>query len=105
MDKDEFEFLMYCRIILAKEFKIPPDDINLIPIFDCAKRAINEWCLSDADGPVLEPKGKEEQKEILSEHGSEVVRRIFDHEAPFMDWAEKYEEICIQKALKERNKY
>ena len=102
MDKKEFEFLMYCRVILAKEFEMAPDDIDLIPIFDCSKRAIEEMCLTGSDDPVLEPSTREEKIEILSEHGSEIIKRIFNHEAPFMDWAEKYEQICIRKALKDK---
>lgn len=33
-------FFLRCRIILANEFRIPPDCLDIEPLIECLKRAI-----------------------------------------------------------------
>jgi hypothetical protein len=106
MNKLEYEFLMNCRIILAKELGVPPDDIDLIPIFECVKRSIEENCYTNREnGPIIFPKTEEEKKQLLGKYGPIIISKIFNEEPPFYDWAELYKGIYIQKILKDMNGY
>jgi len=105
MDRSESRFLESCRIILAKEFEIPPDNIDIIPIIDCSKRAIIDNCgRSDENGPILDPLTDREKSAIFSEHGPIIIHKIFSKEAPFYEWVEKFEENYIRTFLENINR-
>lgn len=102
MNNKENRFFDACRIVLSKELDVPPDDVDLMPIIECAKRAIVENCKSDDyNGPVLNPQKGEEQGAVFGPHGSFIVNKMFSGEAPFYDWAQLYEEKYIRHFLEE----
>ena len=104
MDKEEFMFYNCCRIILARELNIPPDNIDVLPIVECAKRAIIENCKSDNyDGPILVSNSTEEHDAIFGNHGPFIVNKLFSGESPFFDWAQKYEEKYLRSFLEKLN--
>jgi len=105
MDKSENIFLENCRVKLAKEFKIPPDDIDILSIINCSKRAIIENCSrNNQDGPIIAPLTEEEKKAIFSEHSPTIIHKIFSGEAPFYTWADKFEENYVKAFLEKMNK-
>jgi hypothetical protein len=90
------------RIILAKELRVPPDDINLRPVLKSAFRSIRESCenLGGCDGEYrITIKDKEEEEAILCEYGRITINRIFDREYPFENVIEDYSKWYISVFL------
>lgn len=89
------------RIIMARYFEIPPDDIDMMTIMDCVERSIRNECekeVSNGRYQIL-PESEEEVEALVSPHGSEIVRMIFCREAPFHDWVDKYEEFYLRSFM------
>lgn len=89
------------RIVMARHFEIPPDDIDMATIMDCVERAIRNECekeVSEGRYSII-PKSEEEVEALVSRHGSEIVRMIFSKEAPFYDWVDKYEEFYLRSFM------
>ena len=76
-------FIEECRIIIAKELNIPPDDINLKAIIDCVERGIEEQMNSNLKSCTVSPRTKEEKKEVWGPYGSIILHKIFDEQLPF----------------------
>ena len=105
MNKAEKRFFESCRIKIAKELEIPPDDIDIYSIVSCCKRAIIEQCGSkDDNGPIINPLTDEEKEIIFSEYGSIIISKIFAGEAPFYSWVEKFEDDYARAFLERINR-
>lgn len=107
MSKEEFKFFEYCRIVLSKELEIPPDDINLIPIFNCIKRGIIKSINSSVcdDEITLIPENEDEEEMLYkNEHAPIIIDRILSKEPPFYDWIDRYQMEYIKEYLKKTNK-
>lgn len=93
----EGRFFEVCRVKVAKELKIPPDNIDMKSIIDCCKRAIVEECgRSDQKGVIINPLTEEEKSAVFSEYGPTTISKIFNSEEPFCSWAEKFEENYVK---------
>ena len=91
--KDETLSYEKYRIILARELRIAPDDIDFGPILRSAFRAIRENCESkDSDDSeyLITIKNEAEQEAILGKHGQMIIQRIFNHESPFESIVDDY---------------
>jgi hypothetical protein len=98
--KDETLAYEKYRIILAKELRVPPDDINLSPVLQSAFRTIREHCeQSVLDEYLITIKGKAEEEAILCEYGQIIMKRIFEREPPFQNIVEEYSDWYISVFL------
>jgi hypothetical protein len=103
-EKMERQFFDHCRIILAKKFKVPPDDINIHVIMDCVKRSIRENCNNSEDVFLIKTLTKEEDESLHGDKrrfGEAIVHMIFGGEYPFYNWAEKYQNGYIYEFFEE----
>ena len=99
MNKEKFLFCERLRIITAKDFDIPPDDIDMQSIIECCERAIRESCQNDSGECCITFDNKREEEAITSEHGDKITEKIFAKDPPFFDWVDKYEEFYVQSLL------
>jgi len=98
--KDETLAYEKYRIILAKELRVAPDDIDLGPVLQSAFRAIREHCeQSDLSEYLITIRDKAEEAAILSEYGQIIMKRIFEREAPFENIVEDYSDWYISVFL------
>ena len=98
--KDEILAYEKCRIMLARELRVAPDDIDLGPVLRSAFRAIRENCeQSDLSEYLITIKDKVEEAAILSEYGQIIMKRIFECEPPFENIVENYSEWYISVFL------
>jgi len=105
MSNVEDKFFEGCRVKIAKDLDIPPDNIDIKPIIDCCKRAIIDECgRSDDEGVIINPLTQEEKEAVFSEHGPTIIDKIFSKEDPFYSWAEKFEENYVRLFLENINK-
>jgi hypothetical protein len=104
-DKGEHVFISTCRIIVAKELKVPPDDIDLEAIFDCVKRACMEAIRKPQHEYILDPKNKREMEAVhKNPHGPRIVDMILMCKPPFGSWVDKYETQLVKDFMKKRNR-
>lgn len=104
MSNTEDLFFEVCRIRVAKELNIPPDDIDMKSIIDCSKRAIVEACgRDDEEGAIINPLTDEEKKAVFSNYGPIAIGKIFNREQPFGSWVDKFEECYVSAFLKKIN--
>lgn len=95
MDKQQAElrFLESCRISLAAEFEIAPDDIDIHALIEIVKRSIRKACsMPDRAEFVVEAFTKREKAALYDGIGPKIVDKVFQEEAPFYDWYEKFED-------------
>lgn len=85
--KDKTFFVEKARIILAKEYDVPPDDIDINAIIDCCERAAKE---SNDDQVKIVINGIEEANAVCCKIGEDIVKRVFDRKFPFFDLVEKF---------------
>lgn len=106
MKDDTLEYEKY-RIIIARELRIAPDDIDLAPILQSAFRAIRENCerencgQSDHNEYLITLRDKAEEEAILGEYGQMIINRIFEREHPFETILEDYSDWYISVYLSE----
>lgn len=100
--KDETLAYEKYRIILAKELRVAPDDIDLGPVLQSAFRSIRENCeQSDLNEYLVTIKDKAEEEAILGEYGQIIMKRIFEKEPPFENIVEDYSNWYISVFLSE----
>ena len=87
----EGKYIETSRIIIARKMKIPPDDIDMFTIFECAKRAIRERVDQDLEEPVLTINNSIEEKAVISEIGETIIPLMFNCEYPFGNFVDDYE--------------
>lgn len=92
MNKQSLNTVEITRIIMAKDMGIPPDDIDMLSIFICVQRSIDEKVENDLDEYILIPANKKEMDAIVSPIGEKIIPMIFNYEYPFGDCIKKYEE-------------
>jgi hypothetical protein len=89
------------RIILARELRVAPDDIDLAPVLQSAFRSMREHCeQSELDEYFITIKDEIEEEAILCEYGEIIIRRIFEREAPFENVIEDYSNWYIDVFLR-----
>ena len=99
--KDETLSYEKYRIMMAKELRAPPDDINLSIVLRCVFRSIREHCEQGEQSEYLITiKDRIEEEAILSEYGQIIMKRIFDCEYPFENIIENYSDWYISVFLK-----
>ena len=93
MGKQQFGhgYVELTRIIMAKSMGIPPDDIDMLAIFRCVQRAIEEKVEKNMDEYILTITNRRENHAIIESVGNIIVPMIFDGEYPFGDFVKKYE--------------
>ena len=96
MDKNISGYIELTRIIMAKNLNVPPDDIDMFAIFNCAARAIKERVKTDNNEFILKPNNDRESTAILSNNGNVIIKAIFDKEYPFCEFIDKYENWYIE---------
>ena len=105
MNSPEDKFLEFCRVKMAVELEIPPDNIDMESIISCCKRAIIEECgRDDQKGTIINPLTKEEKEAVFSEYGPIIIGKIFATEEPFCEWVDKFEENYVRIFLEKINK-
>jgi len=92
MDKQLLSQIELTRIIMAKDMDVPPDDIDMLTIFICVQRAIEEKVENDLDECVLVLTNKEEVNAIIGPIGERIIPMMFSYEYPFDDCVKEYEE-------------
>ena len=86
----EWYFIERCRVIVAKQLDIPPDDIDMTTLFECVKNAVmdkNELGANDYAVTISDDK----EKEAFLNYGLDIMNSIFTCEYPFGDWIEEFE--------------
>jgi len=76
------------RIVVARQLKIPPDDLDLESIYECYYDAIKKMVLDGSEYVVLDPKNKKEEKSVISYNGSVILGKIFTGDEPFKEWVQ-----------------
>ncbi len=105
MSSSEDKFIEVCRVKMAAELEMPPDNIDMVSIISCCKRAIIEECgRDDQKGIIINPLTEEEKKAVFSEYGPIAISKIFAKEEPFCEWADKFEEDYVRIFLEKINK-
>ncbi len=105
MNNLEDKFFEFCRVKMAEELEIPPDNIDMKSIISCCKRAIIEECgRDDQKGIIINPLTEEEKKAVFSEYGPIIISKMFAKEDPFCEWADKFEENYVRIFLEKINK-
>lgn len=91
MDKRLLKDIERTRIIVAEDMDIPPDDVDMLSIFTCIQRAIEEKVENDLDECILIPANKKEVDAIIGPIGENIISKMFSYEYPFEDCVENYE--------------
>ena len=93
MGKQQFGhgYVELTRIIMAKSMGIPPDDIDMLAIFSCVQRSIEEKVEKNMGEYILTITNEREDNAIIKSVGNIIVPMIFDGEYPFGDFVRKYE--------------
>ena len=76
--KDETLAYEKYRVILAKELRVAPDDIDLSSILRSVFRTIRENCENDPGEYILTIKGDAEVEAILGAHGQKIIHKILE---------------------------
>ena len=94
------------RIIVARKFNIPPDDIDMISIINCVERAIREECEEESrdETHTISPKTKREVEAVVDDYGHRTIQMMFSREAPFYDWVDRYEEFYLRSFIEQLNR-
>ena len=92
MDLD-LRFIENCRIKLAKEFDVPPDDINLFALCRCVERGIQRQVVLNEESCSVSPVTDEEKEIVWSDTGIKILYKIFDEEYPFGDFINNLKNI------------
>ena len=87
------------RVLMAYQLRIPPDDLNIDPIFQSVFRAIRESCENKSGEIVLTIKNEEEEKAILQENGQKIITMIFENQYPFEGIVEQYQTWYVSNVL------
>jgi len=99
MDKERSKFCEKARVIVAKELDMPPDDIDMCSIMDCIERGIAKNCENKNGEMVMSPANNEEEKMMISDCGSHVLKLVFTNSYPFEGFVEDYEEWYVSKFI------
>ena len=77
MTKKEKKQCEICRIVAAKELNMAPDDIDLVPLFNCFKRAIKK-SVNNSRGcrVIVKPKDKKETEALASSYAQYVFDKL-----------------------------
>lgn len=87
LTKKEIIFASQCRIIVAKELNVPPDNIDMISILRCVKRGVKEQIKKDCSAVRIKVRGEKERDAIyLNEQTDEIIKMIFSESPPFNEW-------------------
>jgi len=95
MGNKKFGFYEKARVVIAQELDMPPDDIDILSIMSCCERAIRCSCEESNEEYLIDFKNKDEEEAVLCEAGQCVVAKVFGRQSPFYDWADEYEDECI----------
>ena len=87
------------RILMARELRITPDDIDLNSLLRSVFRAIRHSYNKDNDEIIITTEGKLEEEAILSDYGPKIIERIFANEYPFEDVARNYDDWYLTVVL------
>ncbi|MHA1470940.1 MAG: hypothetical protein ACTSSP_10335 [Candidatus Asgardarchaeia archaeon] len=98
-EKRQFRFCEPWRIIIAKHFDVPPDDINMIAIIKCIMRTVRDACSREDGLYDIVPLTREEKKAIYNQYGEKIIDMILTGESPFFDWVDVYEERYVRDIL------
>lgn len=90
MDKGKIGYMESTRVIMAKSMDIPPDDIDMLTIFKCAQRAIEEKIENNLEEYVLAPSNKKEIQAVIGEIGETIIPMMFNGEYPFEKFVDNY---------------
>ncbi len=101
MNNERLVFCEITRILIAKELEIPPDDIDMKTILMCCERAIRDSSENGRKEKIITLKTTKEEFAMLNSYGPQIVKRVFEGDSPFFDWAFDYEESYI-KLLSEK---
>ena len=69
-------------VILAREFDVPPDDIDLETFLDCVSRSE----IVDDGQLMIVPGNKEEEEVLCGPHAGKIMQKMIAGEHPFNDW-------------------
>lgn len=72
-----------CRIALARELDVAPDDLDVEPIL----QMIESSCVFERDGEFtanLMPDNIQQEEAITNQYYEIIIDRIFNNEAPFV---------------------
>ncbi len=75
-------YSLRCRIALAKELEIAPDDLDVEPVLDMVECS-HFYGKDDKFNANLIPDNKEQEDAVINKHYGVIVERIFNDEAPF----------------------
>lgn len=80
-------YSLRCRVALAQELEIPPDDLDITPVLNMMEKAY----LYEKDGEYtvnIFPDTREEEKAVINNHYGTILTKIFNNEAPFQGFIE-----------------
>lgn len=75
-------YSLRCRIALAQELAVPPDDLDIDPILNMMEKAY----LYEKDGEYtvnIFPDTREEEEAVINNYYGTILMKIFNDEAPF----------------------
>ncbi|MCD6435612.1 MAG: hypothetical protein J7L15_04425 [Clostridiales bacterium] len=80
-------------IIIAKEFNVAPDDIDIFPFLDALERAVKMSCSDNRslntdqeDSLIVSPQGEREEEALCGELAPRIITKIMEAESPFGEW-------------------
>ena len=91
MGKKRFRKIEQTRIIMARKMDIPPDDIDMSPIFTCVQRSVEERVENNLDEYVLIPANEREIQAIVGKIGNTIIPMLFNGQLPFGNVIEDYD--------------
>ena len=80
-------YSLRCRIALAQELCVPPDDLDVEPVLIMMENSY----LYEKDGEYtvnIFPDTREEEEAVINNHYGTILMKIFQNEAPFQGFIE-----------------
>lgn len=75
-------YSLRCRIVLAKELEIAPDDLDVAPVLDMVECS-HIYGRNEKLNANLIPDNKEQEDAIINKYYDVIIGRIFNDESPF----------------------
>ena len=86
-------YSLRCRIALAKELEIAPDDLDINPVLEMVEEAQFYGTPGDRNANLM-PDNNEQEQAVINQYYSIVLNKIFQNEFPF--------EGFLENAMQER---
>ena len=80
-------YSLRCRIALAKELEIAPDDLDVEPVLEMVESAVFQGENGRFEVNLI-PENDRQNEAIINNYYDEVLNRIFEDKSPFKGFLE-----------------